>query len=432
MVMTMKILIKLKGAGIILLAIVLFVLSMRVPAQASSTIDMNRLGSITIDLSDDNSNDNEYLSGIQFTVYKVAKLSNSGDYSLTEEFFGSGVQIDQLSTAAELSAASKAFVSYVSAKNISGSSNVTNSEGRVTFHNLTLGYYLVMQTVTSSNPNYYIACDPFLVPVPIKSSDHKNWIYHMNAYPKKETLQGAVIIEKVNSSSTLLPGAIFRLEKKIYNTDVSKLPSGVITGIDTNGSYYWHELISTLTTNSNGQIAINNMQFGHYRIIETKAPNGYLLNTSPYEFSITAAGRVKLVSGKYVTESGTVQTIKVLNTTDSIYYYNTPTPVPVPSPTPTPTPVLSPTLFPSPTGIPRLTPSPTSPEEINIDDEEIPLDTPKDKVTPSVTPKITKAPTGFDLPKTGGSVAYAVCTYGGMGLMVCGAAVFVISRIKKP
>jgi hypothetical protein len=38
---------------------------------------------------------------------------------------------------------------------------------------------------------------------------------------------------------------------------------------------------------------------------------------------------------------------------------------------------------------------------------------------------------GFNFPKTGGSIFYAVCIYGGIVLILCGAAVFAASRKKK-
>lgn len=429
---TMKMLLRLKSAGAVLLAIVFFALSMPVPVPASPAVDRNKLGSITINLSED-TNAQDVLAGIQFTVYQVAKLSVSGEYTLTDAFANSGVQLNKLSTAAELLTASKTLVSYVTARNISGSTNVTNSEGKVSFQELTLGYYLVIQT--ASNQNYYIICDPFLIPVPMVSGDNKAWEYQINAYPKSETVHGAVILEKMNSSLAFLSGAVFRLERKIYYTDIASRPAGVQTGSDSVGNYYWNELMTALITNNYGQIAIKNLQLGQYRLIETKAPPGYQLDASPHEFSITAGGAVKLIDGKYVTASGTVQTIKVLNSYENNYYYNTPTPYPTSTPTPTPS-VKNPTPSPEPTKKPAITPVvPTvtkALEEVDIEDEEVPLGTKDTKITPTDTPKKGKPSTGFDLPKTGGSMSYAVCTYGGTGLIICGVAVFVLSRIKKP
>jgi|GEM_PF-569620 len=399
----MKVLLKLKKAGSALLAIAFLALSMSVPVLALSTIDMSRHGSITICESDAGTGTASSLSGIQFTAYKVAELTNSGSYSLTNDFSASGIQLDQMTTASAVSTASKNLTNYVSTKNISGISNVTNSSGTVKFVDLTLGYYLVVQTDDSKNQNIHIICDPFLVAVPMKNDDGSNWIYDITASPKCEALCGAVILQKTNSSGALLQGAVFRLEKKVYYTD--SVPTGVQTGSDSGGTYYWSTLVSELTTNTYGQIAVKSMPYGQYRFIETTAPTGYTLDSTPHEFTISAVGSVMLVGGKYVTASGTVQTITVLNSyyeehhdhhTESHSYGTTSNTVST----------LAEVV--SEDSTPGASPKDTE----NISDEKVPQ-------------------AGFNLPKTGGSVAYAVCTYGGIMLMMCGAAVFLASRKKK-
>jgi uncharacterized surface anchored protein len=364
----MNALLILKKAGITFLVIVLLALSMSV--SASSAIDMNAHGSLTINKSNVDTSTEDSLSGIKFTVYKVAELSNSGDYNLTNDFSASGVQLDKLSTASAVSAASKDLVSYISAKSISGISNVTNVSGTVKFNSLALGYYLVVQSDDSENQNIHSTCSPFLVAVPMKNSDGSNWLYDIVANSKSEAECGAVILKKVDDSGTLLSGAVFRLEKKIYYTDSSSMPTGVKTGTDSSGEYYWSILVSELTTNKNGQVAVKSMPFGQYRFIEIIAPTGYTLDSTPHEFTISDFGTVTLADGIYVTASGTVQTITVLNSDKTV-------------------------------------------DPIQITDDAVPQ------------------AGAFDLPKTGGSICYAVCTYGGIILMLFGAAVFLASRKKK-
>lgn len=77
---------------------------------------------------------------------------------------------------------------------------------------------------------------------------------------------GKITVTKVDSTneSILLPGAEFELENK-------------------NGSIVREHLI----TNSNGKVEIDNLPDGEYRLIETKAPAGYQLNSTPIEINIS-------------------------------------------------------------------------------------------------------------------------------------------------
>lgn len=378
----MKVRLKLKKTWITVFAIVLLAISMSVPVLAAPTIDMSKLGSIKIDVTGVYGS----LSGIEFSVFKVANLSGSGVYSLTSDFSGSGVVLKNLTTASAASAASKTLASYVTTNSIAGTKGSTNSSGIVTFDKLSLGYYLVVQTVTSTTSS---VSSPFLIAVPMTSSSGSDWVYDYDivAYPKSEPTPpppsneyGAVILEKVNSEGTLLSGAIFRLEKKAYYSSTSSIPSGAETGFDSGGAYYWGTYSSDLVTNNYGQIGVNNLPFGQYRFIETTAPSGYELDSSPNEFAITVSGAIELLDGKYRRLAGSVENIVVLNSV-------------------TPSPPIEPPDSPSPSPSPTPTPTPSQP--------------------------------GFNLPQTGGSVANAVCTYGGVVLVICGVAVFIASGKKK-
>jgi hypothetical protein len=368
----MKALLKWKNAWSITLSVVLLVFSMSLPAFASSVIDRNRLGSITINISSADLGGTASPSGIRFTIYKVASLSDSGNYYLTDDFSNSGLDLTKLSKAYEASAASKELENYVSAKNIGGITDVTNENGTVSFQHLSLGYYLVLQTYNSSNPNEGIICDPFLVAVPMQNDSVGGLIYDIVTNSKCEIACGAVILEKVNNAGDLLPNAVFRLEKKVHTLE--KVPSGVESGCDSKGSYYWSTMISSLMTNQSGQLAVNGLSYGQYRFLETSAPAGYILDSTPHEFVITKKGSTALINGKYAATSGSVQTITVLNSS----------------------------LPPSSGPVPPTSSASSSPSS-----------------------------PGFDFPKTGGSVFYAVCALVGVILIAGGVTLFIASRRKE-
>lgn len=196
----MKTPLKFRRGGSAFLAVVFLALFLSVPAAALSTADIDRTksghSSITIDLSSP-------IAGIEFTVYRVAKLSDSGGYDLTDDFKNSGLDLPKLSTApaSEVLAEAKNLAGYLSAHpEIAGTSGGTNSSGIVKFSDLTLGYYLIVPANNSAGQTDPIVCDPFFVPVPMESNDGKSWVYDIVAYAKCEAESGAVILKKVNPS----------------------------------------------------------------------------------------------------------------------------------------------------------------------------------------------------------------------------------------
>lgn len=80
--------------------------------------------------------------------------------------------------------------------------------------------------------------------------------------------QIAVTLEKTSESGTFLEGAEFRVYKDDDTYD------------------------QTFTTNGQGKITIVGIQPGKYKLTETKAPSGYVLNSAVYEFEIDVYGNV--------------------------------------------------------------------------------------------------------------------------------------------
>lgn len=387
--------------GAFLLA-ALLTLSIAAPAKASSTIDPHRRGSITINVRD-TTGAGLPLGGIKFMVYQVAEVSDTGVWSLTKDFSGSGLQLDQLSKAYEVSAASKVLESYVSVNNIAGISADTDSGGTAVFRNLALGYYLVAQPAGQAGQAIGLVCDTFLLAVPMDTGS--GLVYDVVTNSKSALSCGAVILQKTNSSGTPLSGAVFRLERKV---DLTRSSGG--------SSFYWSTRIAALTTNAFGLAAAEGLPFGEYRFIETAAPAGYRYDPSPHNFTISAYGSVALVNGKYVPSSGNVQTVSAIN-----YYI------------PPPPPVWPPYYPPQSSSVP---PPVSTGSTVSTGSE-----TSNTSSRPgSSGPPVSGSPgesgagpsgSGFHFPKTGGSVFYAVCIFGGVALAACGAVLFVVSRKKK-
>lgn len=81
-----------------------------------------------------------------------------------------------------------------------------------------------------------------------------------------ESYAGKIKITKVDSTneSVVLPGAEFELKDK--NDSVIR---------------------ENLVTDSDGKVEIDNLPDGEYKLIETKAPNGYQLNSTPIEITVS-------------------------------------------------------------------------------------------------------------------------------------------------
>ena len=93
---------------------------------------------------------------------------------------------------------------------------------------------------------------------------------------KNKTVDGVVIITKVDADNKniVLAGA------EIQILDANK------------------NVIDTLTTDENGQVKLGNLKVGKYYYKETKAPQGYILDSNEYEFNITKDAQVRKITFK--------------------------------------------------------------------------------------------------------------------------------------
>lgn len=148
----------------------------------------------------------------------------------------------------------------------------TAEGGTVTFDNLEQGNYLVVEQESK-----------MLLSLPMKHPNGKGWNYSVHAYPKNAPLLGTVVLKKIerlqsdeeNAEGTVeavLPGAVFILERE--NAD------GIYTRVSE----------EEYKTDSQGQIVLNNLAAGNYRMSEVEAPQGYGLNSAPVSFTIDKAG----------------------------------------------------------------------------------------------------------------------------------------------
>lgn len=180
------------------------------------------------------------LEGVEFTVYKVADNTVFTDIPQNP-------------------AEGTVFTGTTDADGLLTFSTATNAA-------FTQGRYLVVETDYPDKVT--IPAPPFLVDVPMTNPAGNSWIYNVHIYVKNETYLGSVELTKTDATSQdPLDGAIFKLERQKKDGN-------------------W-ELVEENLTTTNGILTYDNLIEGHYRFIETQAPNRFSLNTRPILFTIS-------------------------------------------------------------------------------------------------------------------------------------------------
>lgn len=163
-----------------------------------------------------------------------------------------------------------------------------DKDGKITFGNLKMGDYLLVETKA---PDGYTITDDLVQGRKISISPDTSV---ENALPTK-IVNGPnkVILTKSGEHKEKLANAEFRLEQQL-------------------GSLWLPVSVGGLITNTNGQLEIDSLKLGHYRLIETKAPDGYMINNQPLEFTVSknSQNQISEVDLKMVDYQGSATLVK--------------------------------------------------------------------------------------------------------------------------
>ncbi|MCV3296559.1 MAG: SpaA isopeptide-forming pilin-related protein [Oenococcus sp.] len=163
----------------------------------------------------------------------------------------------------------------------------TGSDGKVTVANLAPGQYIFYETqapigyvLNKTGIAFTIHTAAKGQPVQVDASD--NFINY----------QGSATLTKVSANGTKLAGAEFKVVDSKGNTVISKLVS-----------------------DEAGKVTATHLAPGDYSFVETKAPDGYVLNTNPTSFTIAASAKgqpqVVVASEGFINYKGSAQLTKV-------------------------------------------------------------------------------------------------------------------------
>lgn len=157
----------------------------------------------------------------------------------------------------------------------------TGDDGIATFANLALDTYVVKATSIPANVTSTI--EDMKVTIPMTNATDDGLIYDVNVYPKVDSVYGDVTFTKYQADGiTKLPDATFKLQKK-----------------NDQGNYVDYKI--GLKTDANGEINVTDLPAGDYQFVETEAPSGYILDTTPKTFSVPGDS-IRYDNGKYIYE----------------------------------------------------------------------------------------------------------------------------------
>lgn len=158
----------------------------------------------------------------------------------------------------------------------------TGADGIITFTDLELGRYLIVEAEAPANVVSKIA--PFIVDVPMTSADGTKLNYDIEVAPKNNTVYGGYVLHKEDGKGNALGGVSFILQK--YN-ETTKIWDNYKTGLVTakEGDKSEEDGITELEA---GTITLTGLPAGEYRFIETETIEGYILdNQTTYNFTVS-------------------------------------------------------------------------------------------------------------------------------------------------
>ena len=163
---------------------------------------------------------------------------------------------------------------------------INNGTGETTFTGLTAGTYYVFEIVngspvTSSGTQATITIDGYDYtvtytdnPATVENGQTAEVAVENNQVPF--TLD--ILKEDVNDHNKKLDGAIFTLHKLVYNSGTQKIS-------------YENAQGTSVTTANGGKAEFKDLALGYYEIVETKAPDGYIMTGSgTFYIKVTDSG----------------------------------------------------------------------------------------------------------------------------------------------
>lgn len=200
-------------------------------AAEDTVIDWEATGSIALTLAD--SYDQTPVEGAEITLYKVADAGSENSlltFTFTGEFADCGLSLEDLND----EALPEKLAAFAAEKKLTGVTETTGKDGKLTFREVPLGFYVLVQTGGAEG---YSVCMPFTVAVPTSGS--AQWIYDIEASPKTGIVKlTELTVKKVWAGSGKHPESVTVQLKR----NGEAFGDAVTLNAENDWTYTWKEL----------------------------------------------------------------------------------------------------------------------------------------------------------------------------------------------
>lgn len=309
----------------------------------TATIDKSKKGSITVTKyasNDGTANKNDAtgtaddatgiadsynkLAGAKFNLYKVAAADQVIKYY-------NGINTDAYTIGNAEFSNDNSQVTFNGKVYNATKTGTTNENGVYTFDGLDVGMYILKEIEAPDQVTDL--SEPCLISLPMVNTDtsdnNNGWMYDINVFPKNVASTGKLFLNKIDQNDNPLAGVTFELYKydKTYSNIEEIADNWIPVTETTDNSGATSKLV--LKTNESGQLNLDSLPAGLngtiYKLVETEAPDGYVVNESPIYFKINSGNKAQFLNKETTNvdvvdgyESGDTVTVKLKNEKPSL------------------------------------------------------------------------------------------------------------------
>ena len=263
-----------RRCGAALLAFLLVMACFTVSVMAREDIDLDRSSSISVHFGSGSRD----FSGVAFSLYRVASVSESGEYTLTGDFRRYNVSLEGLDSS-DWRALAQTLDAYAARDELEPlREGETDSDGEVYFAGLRPGLYLVTGEQYSSGGTVYTP-EPMLVSLP-GEADNGGWDYSVNVSckydyettPEKLTQIRVQKVWEDNGNESARPRYIY-----VQLLENGRVVDTVALSEDNDWEYTWEDL----SASSKWQVVEDDVPDGYTVTVEREGRVFVITNTKP-------------------------------------------------------------------------------------------------------------------------------------------------------